>query len=226
MQIIDKCLTQGRDKSQRTATKQHRERQVITSRQGYHRLHRHGMKHRSGNVGLIDILGQEILNIGLGENSTPRCNGINGMSLHGQIAHGLDGNSQQQGHLVNKSTRSTGTISIHAQIGRLIFMQKNHLGIFASYVDNRPHLWIKLRHITGGRHNLLYKRNPAALGNSHTHATREGELAGGTRKALFQFVKKEIQQRTHSSLMPFVTGINRTTCCIENHHLGGSRAYI
>ena len=77
MEVIYERLAQRRQEGQRPAAEENRCADVAAMRERNHSLHGDGMEYRRRNILTCGILGDEVLDVGLGENAASRRYGIN-----------------------------------------------------------------------------------------------------------------------------------------------------
>ena len=158
VQVIHKSFAQSRYEGKRTAAEEQRSRDVLSMRKCDDGLHGHGVKDAGSNVGAVHILGQQILDVGLAEYAAARGDGIDAMSLQGQLIEFVNRYVQQDGHLVDERTGTSGAVAVHAKVGALAFTKEDHLGIFSANVNHGGDGRIIVFHIASGTHHFLQER--------------------------------------------------------------------
>ena len=134
------------------------------------------MKDTCRNILFRKITCHEILDIGLGEDTTAGCHRINMLGIHSQLAHFLVVYTHQYAHLVDKCTCSTGTVTVHAKLHSAIRLEENNLGVLSTDIDESLCLRMSLTGINRGCHNFLNKLSLQLFCRSHAHASRNADI--------------------------------------------------
>ena len=158
VQIVHKGAAQGRNKRQRAAAQQYGCMDVAAVGQRHHGLYRHGMEDGGGNVCLADVLGNEVLDVGLAEYAAARGNGVGMFGLEGQFVKSRHVYIQYDGHLVDKGPRAAGTVAVHAQSRGFGIFKEYDFGVLAADVNHGAHLRVVVLYGLGGGHYFLDER--------------------------------------------------------------------
>ena len=134
------------------------------------------MKDTGCNILFRKIACHEILDIGLGEDTTAGCHRINMLGIHSQLAHLLIVYTHQYAHLVNKCTSTSGTVSVHAKLHSAIRLEENNLGILSTDIDESLCLRMSLTGINRCCHYFLNKLSLQQFCRSHAHASRNADI--------------------------------------------------
>ena len=172
MEIVAESLAESRKKGQRTAAEQDRSFETDAVRKRYHRLYGDGMEDAGCNICFGQIARHQVLDVGLGEHAAAGSHRINVLCLHRQFAHLLVLYAHQHTHLVDESTRSAGTVAVHAQFHISVFLEEDHLCVLATNIDERLRLRMSRTGIDRCSHHLLYKLRLELFGSSHSYASR------------------------------------------------------
>ena len=144
------------------------------------------MKDTGGNVAARSVLGHQVLNVGLAKHAATRGNGVDALRLQGQAVEFVNAHIEQYGHLVDKRSRASGAVAVHAQVGALALAEEHHFGVLAAYVNHRCYLWMLLLHVACGAHHFLYEGQSGTFRQAHAYAARYGEADGHVAHRLAQ----------------------------------------
>ena len=172
MEIVAESLAERRKKGERTAAEQDRSLETDAVRKRYHRLYGDGMEDAGCNIRFGQIARHQVLDVGFGEHAAAGSHRINVLCLHRQFAHLLVFYAHQHTHLVDESTRSAGTVAVHAQFHISVFLEEDNLRILAANIDERLSLRMSRTGIDRCSHHLLYKLRLELFGSSHSYASR------------------------------------------------------
>ena len=218
--------TERLDVGERSATENDLRQDITTTRQGIDGLQCHGMENAGGNVFLVNLTRQEVLDISLGKHTAARRYGIDVMALLRQSVHVVHADIEQASHLVNESTRTSGTVAIHANVRRLALLDKHQLGILTAYVNESTRFRIERLERTRHGNHFLHKLHGKAVSDAH---------GTGTSKADVEFFSFEVVRNVRQG---FLYGLHETrevaTITLEQHlsvfingyQLHRGRAYV
>ena len=162
------------------------------------------MKDTGCNVLFWEITCHEILDIGLGEDTTAGCHRINMLGVHSQLAHFLVIYSHQYAHLVNKCTGTSGTVSVHAEFHSSIRLEEDYLGVLSTDIDESLCLRMSLTGINRGSHYFLYKFSLQLFCCSHAHASRNADIHFCIANQLVYLIEIMRHKFFDTSVMAFV----------------------
>ena len=227
MHVIDKSLAQSGNIGQRSSAEEQGTLDLAAMSQRHDCLNGNSTEDGSGNVLTRNILGNEVLYIGLTENTATRSNRINLFGLQGKLIELVHRTTQDNGHLVDKCTGTTGTLTIHAKIASLPVVEEDHFRILATDVNHR--LDIRIFHLNafGGCDDLLHKRQTDSFCYTHTDRARDAKrnLEGITDLGLH--VGKNVNDTLDGSgQMTDILIENHVAIAIQGNDLGSGRAYI
>ena len=172
MEIVAESLAERWKKGERAATEQDRSLETDAVRKRYHRLYGDGMEDAGCNIRFGQIARHQVLDVGFGEHAAAGSHRINVLCLHRQLAHLLVLYAHQHTHLVDESTRSAGTVAVHAQFHISVFLEEDNLRILATDIDERLSLRMSCTGIDRCSHHLLHKLRLELFGSSHSYASR------------------------------------------------------
>ena len=92
--------------------------------------------------------------------------------IHCQCIHFIHTDTQNNSHLVYKSTCATGTVTVHTEINRFGILKENDFSIFTSYIYHRYYIWIFLLNSLRCCNHFLNKRDAIFFGKPHSNRTR------------------------------------------------------
>ena len=217
--IVLESLAQRGDERQRTAAHQHRGGNLATVSQRDDRLHGHGVKYGSGNVGPAYVLGYEVLDVSLAENAAARRYGVNVFGTRGQAVKLVNAHTKQHGHLVDERSRAAGAVAVHAQVGGAPFAEEHHLGVLAADVDKRRRFGIIFLDGLCGGHHLLDKRQPALLGEAHAHRTGQPDAGLDVAATPHQFAHEACHHLTRVGIVTLITRKKHLAAIADGYRL-------
>ena len=217
-----KALLQSLKEKERSAQKQHLAFDFSALAQSGHRLVDHRLEDAGGNVLLARTLVEQRLDVGLGKNSTARCDRVDALVAQAQPVQLLGCHIQQRCHLVDEGAGAAGTAAVHPLLQSAA--EEDDLGILSAQLDDRIGVRFILHHRFVGSKYLLYKVDAGILGKSQTCRTGDGYLKRSVQKLLCSL--KRIQGRlTHLRQMTLVNPV-KDSVAFHNNHLDGGRTNI
>ena len=129
---------EGVIEGQRSALKDHRRFDLQPLGETADRLPRYGVERGESQIGPIDPLVEERLDVGLRENAAPSRDLVEVTSQRREIVELLDRSLEQFGDLVDERAGSAGAAAVHPHIRRLEFsrggvgMKKDHLRVLTA----------------------------------------------------------------------------------------------
>ena len=125
-----------------------------------------GLHDRRREVFMTRTLVDEGLEVRLGEHTTARRDGVNGVGTRCQVVEASGVGVEQGGHLVDEGTRSAGTRTIHALLGDRL--EVSDLGILAAELQEDVGVRVPVLDGRGLGHDLLDECEAQGLGGSQT----------------------------------------------------------
>ena len=133
----------------------------------------------------------------------------------------FDGNSQQDGHLVQESPGTAGAVAVHAQVAAAILFNVDNFGVFAADVDQGCSFRIFGFHEFGGRDHFLHKRQVEFLCNAHAHRSGDLQFQAGAADLGTEILQFFPQDAGHIGLVPFVPGEYHMGMVVQHHDFTG-----
>ena len=227
MHIIDKSLAQRGNIGQRSSAEEQGALNLAAMSQRHDCLHSNSAENGSSDVFTRNVFGNEVLNIGFAKNAATRSDGINLFGLQGKLIELVHRTTQDNGHLVDKCTSTTGTLTIHAKIAGLSIMEEDHLRILATDVNHRFDIRIFHLYAFGGCDDLLHKRQTDSFCYTHADRARDAKRNLEGLAELGLHVGKNVNDTLDGSgQMTDILIENDVTIDIQGNDLGSSRANV
>ena len=173
------------------------------------------------DVRLSCALVEKGLDVGLGENSAARSDGIGFFVLLGKLIHILERYVEQGRHLVDKSSGTSGAGAVHTNLKSS--GKEQNLCVLSAELNYNVGAGDEGIRGYARSVNLLHKVNVAALGNAHSGASahshvgvhRLGNLPADNVKNLADFL-------CNLRIMALVCAVYQVVAIIKNHAFYGS----
>ena len=175
MQVVGERFAQGRQEGERASAEQQRRCDVASVCQGHDDLHGNGVEDGGSDVLLAGVLGNEVLDVCLAEHATTRRDGVDVCGVQRQGPQFVGSHVQQDSHLVDESSRTSGTVAVHAQVGGFALVEEDDLGIFTADVNQCRHFPMVAGDVVGRGDHLLYEGEAAPFGNTHPDRACQAE---------------------------------------------------
>ena len=185
------------------------------------------MEHGECDIGLADVAGQQVLDVGLGKYTAARCNRIDVLGFFGQCVQLGSIDVQQTGGLVNERAGAARAVAVHADVGHPVFVKEDHLAVLATDVNEGAGLRERFFHQGGCRNHLLHERESPQLGVSHAHGAGDGHAQLQIAEPFRYWLHHCLHGLPNIHVVPPVIRKNRLFLCIQQHyfHRGGSDVY-
>ena len=178
LQVLEEHVPELGQEGEGAAAEEYRRLHIDAAGEGAQDLQADGVEDGQRDIGLADVAGQQVLDVGLGEDAAARRDGIDVLGFLGQGVQlgGVD--VQQAGGLVDEGAGAARAVAVHADVGHPALVEEDHLAVLAPDVNEGAGLREGLLDERGGGDDLLHEGEAPKLGVAHAHAAGDGHAAG------------------------------------------------